>query len=80
MCSPEDSLTFKWYCLSHNSDPPWILVHGHTAPYLNESSTKGLRVYSPSFGSSSKFQNPIAILPHYYALHTSLGLIISKAL
>ena len=32
-------------------------VHGHTAPYLNESSMKGLRVYGPSFSGNNKFLN-----------------------
>ena len=35
----------KGFCLSHKSDPPWIVVHGHTTPYPNKSSTKGLRAY-----------------------------------
>ena len=35
----------------------WIVVHGHTAPYLNESSMKGLRAYGPSFSGNNKFLN-----------------------
>ena len=32
------------------------IVHGHTAPYLNESSAKALRAYGPSFGGNESFK------------------------
>ena len=39
--------------LSHKSDPQWIIVYEHTAPYPNKISTESLRAYGPSFSSDS---------------------------
>ena len=61
-------------CLVISTDPPWIVVHRHTAPYPNESSTKSLGAYGPSFGGNESSKS----LPHCQNLYTSPSLVISE--
>jgi hypothetical protein len=48
--------TSKLQVLPYKSDHGGSLVRAHTAPYLTNFSTEGLRAYGRQFGGSSKFQ------------------------